>query len=170
MASVNPIPKNHHSVTPYVIVKDGKRALDFYKQAFGAVLAMEPLMRPDGRVGHAELKIGDSVIMLADEFQEMDARGPQSLGGSPVSLYLYVRDVDNVCAQALKAGAHTMHPVKDQFYGDRMGTLKDPFGHIWHIATHVEDVPAAELKRRASEAMKIHQGEHAAQHGRGATA
>jgi PhnB protein len=115
---------------------------------------MEPLMHPDGRVGHAELKIGDSLIMLADEFPEMDARGPETVGGSPVSLHLYVEDVDKTAIQLTSAGGKIKRPVRDQFYGDRTGSFVDPFGHIWHVATHIEDVSPQELRRRAAEAMK----------------
>jgi PhnB protein len=108
---------------------------------------------PGGRVGHAQIKIGDSHIMLSDESPDMGARGPKTLGGSPVMLYLYVRDVDAVVAQAVAAGAKLLHPVMDQFYGDRSGALEDPFGHIWHVATHKEDVPPKELRKRAEMAM-----------------
>jgi len=144
------------SVTPYMIVKGATEAMEFYKNAFGATTSMEPLIHPDGRVGHAEMKIGDSLIMLADEFPEMDAKGPASHGGSPVSLHLYVDDVDKVAHQITTAGGKIKRPVQNMFYGDRTGTFTDPFGHTWHVATHIEDVPHDELKRRAAEAMKEH--------------
>src|SRR4051794_7434224 len=153
-AKVKPIPAGHNSLTPYLIVKGAADAIEFYKRAFGAVTTMEPLMHPDGRVGHAELKIGDSLIMLADEFPEMDARGPETVGGSPVSLHLYVEDVDKTAIQLTSAGGKIKRPVRDQFYGDRTGSFVDPFGHIWHVATHIEDVSPQEISRRAAEAMK----------------
>jgi PhnB protein len=147
------IPGGHHSVTPYLIVDGAAKALDFYKKAFGAteVARMED---PKGRIGHAEIKLGDSHIMLADEFPERGYRGPSSLGGTAVSLMVYVDNADATFKQALAAGAQELQPIKDQFYGDRSGTLKDPFGHMWTIATHVEDVPPAEMERRAKEFMQ----------------
>jgi PhnB protein len=151
--AVRPIPEGYHSVTPYLIVKDAARALEYYKQAFGA----SELMRhvgPGGKIGHAEIKVGDSVIMLADEFPEVGARSPEAFGGSPVSLLLYVEDVDAVFARALARGAREKRPLKDQFYGDRSGTLVDPFGHAWTVATHTEDVPPDEMQRRADAHMK----------------
>jgi len=144
---VKPIPDGYHSVTPYLIVADAAKAIDFYKRAFGATEKMR-LADPSGKVGHAEIQIGDSVVMVADEFPDMDIRGPQSLGGSPVSMLIYVQDVDARFAQALAAGATEVRPVKAQFYGDRNGTLKDPFGHTWSIATHKEDVSNEEVERR----------------------
>ena len=153
MASgVRPVPDGYNSVMPYLVVDGASAAIDFYKQAFGAREALR-LDAPGGRVGHAELVIGDAKIMLADEFPDMGARGPKSVGGSPVSLHLYVEDVDAVVKRALAAGAKEVRPIKDQFYGDRMGTVEDPFGHTWHVATHVEDVPPDELARRAKAAM-----------------
>jgi PhnB protein len=146
-AKVKPIPDGYHSTTPYLIVDGASRAIDFYKRAFGARELMR-MPAPGDRVGHAEIKIGDSVIMLADEHPEMNARGPAHYGGSPVSLLLYVTDVDRQFKQALAAGATEVRPVADQFYGDRAGTLKDPFGHSWHLHTHKENVSPAELKRR----------------------
>jgi PhnB protein len=148
---VKHIPDGYHSVTPYLIVSDGTRALEFYKQAFGAteVFRMEG---PDGKIGHAEIKIGDSHVMLADEHPEMGARSPQTIGGSPVSLTLYVEDVDATVNQAVEAGAKLIRPVADQFYGDRTGGVTDPFGHVWFVATHIEDVPFEELKKRAAAA------------------
>ena len=152
MAEVKPIPEGYHSITPYLIADDAAGAIEFYKKAFGASELMR-MAAPGGRVGHAELRIGDSRIMLADEFPEMGARSPKAVGGSPVSLHLYVEDVDATVRQAIAAGAREIRPVKDQFYGDRLGTVEDPFGHVWHISTHKEDVPADELKRRAAQAM-----------------
>lgn len=148
---VNPIPEGYHSVTPYLVVDGGARAIEFYKQAFGATELFR-MEGPDGRVGHAEVKIGDSHVMLADEHPEINARGPQAFGGSPVSLMLYVEDVDATVGRAVEAGATLTKPVADQFYGDRTGGLTDPFGHLWYIATHVEDVPPDELKKRAAAA------------------
>ena len=156
---VKSVAPGRHSVTPYLIVKGAVEAMEFYKTAFGAVPSMEPLMHPDGRVGHAEMTIGDSVIMLADEFPEMDAKAPTTFGGSPVSLHLYVDDVDKVAKQVTTAGGKVKRPVQDQFYGDRSGTFTDPFGHTWHVATHMEDITPAELRRRAAEAMKQHAAE-----------
>ena len=153
-ARTKSVAAGRRSVTPYLIVKGAAEAIEFYKKAFGAVPSMEPLIHSDGRVGHAELKIGDSGIMLADEFPEMDAHGPASNGGSPVSLHLYVDDVDKTARRVTDAGGTVKRPVQDQFYGDRTGTFVDPFGHVWHVATHIEDVEPAELKRRAAEAMK----------------
>jgi PhnB protein len=148
-----PIPDGYHSITPYLIVSGAAQALDFYARAFGAKERMR-LSSPDGKVGHAEIEIGDSVVMLADEFPQMGARSPQSIGGSPVGICLYVTDVDAVFKQALAAGAKEVRPVQDQFYGDRSGTLLDPFGHQWTIATHIEDVPPEEIGRRFAAAMK----------------
>ncbi|ABS25858.1 VOC family protein [Anaeromyxobacter sp. Fw109-5] len=146
---VKPIPEGYHSITPYLIVKGAAKAIDFYVAAFGATELFR-MARPDGRVGHAEIRIGDSVVMLADEHPEMGARSPQTIGGTPLSLLLYVPDVDAVVARAVAAGAQLTRPVADQFYGDRSGILTDPFGHSWFVSTHVEDVPPDELERRAS--------------------
>ncbi len=134
-----PIPDGYHTATPYLIVNDAAQAIEFYKEAFGATELLR-MAKPDGKIGHAEIRIGDSTIMLADEFPEMGARSPQSFGGSPVSIFLYVENVDAVFAQTVAAGAVVQRPVADQFYGDRMGGVKDPFGHAWYIATHTEDV------------------------------
>ncbi len=149
--AVKPIPDGYHSVTPYIVVDGGARAIEFYKQAFGATEVFR-MDGPDGKVGHAEIKIGDSHVMLADEHPEINARGPQAFGGSPVSLMLYVEDVDATVNRAVEAGAELTRPVADQFYGDRTGGIKDPFGHAWYIATHVEDVPPEELQKRAAAA------------------
>ena len=151
MSKPRPIPEGYHTATPYLIIKDAAKAIEFYKEAFGAKEIMR-MSQPDGRIGHAEIKIGDSPIMLADEFPEMGARSPQSLGGSPVSILLYVEDVDAFAKQAVAAGTKVVRPVKDQFYGDRSGSFEDPFGHQWHIATHVEDVAPEEMHKRAAAA------------------
>ena len=146
---VRPIPEGYHTVTPYLIVNDAARALEFYRQAFGATETYR-MTDPNGRVGHAEIKLGDSHIMLADEHPEIGARSPQAFGGSPISLLIYVEDVDALVNQAVQAGAKLTRPVADQFYGDRTGGVEDPFGHVWYIATHVEDVAPEELERRAA--------------------
>lgn len=140
-------PEGYHSVTPYLIVNDAQAAIEFYKQAFGATELLR-LEMPGGGVGHAEVKIGDSPVMLADESPEMGAISPTTLGGAGVSMCVYVDDCDAVFAQAIQAGAELLKPVEDQFYGDRSGTLKDPFGHSWAIATHIEDVDTEEVERR----------------------
>lgn len=147
--AVNYIPKGYHSATPYLICKGAARAIDFYKQAFGATELMR-FPGPGGSIGHAEIKIGDSPMMLADEMPQMGYRSPASLGGSPVSIMLYVQDVDKVVDRAVKAGAKLERPVTDQFYGDRNGTIQDPFGHVWTIGTHKEDVSPEEMQRRAA--------------------
>jgi PhnB protein len=148
---VKPIPEGYHTATPYLIIKGAAKAIEFYEKAFGAKETMR-MAQTDGRIGHAEIKIGDSPIMLSDEFPEMGARSPQSLGGSPVSILLYVADVDAIFAQAVAAGATVQRPVMDQFYGDRTGGVIDPFGHVWYIATHKEDVSPDDLKKRAAAA------------------
>jgi PhnB protein len=153
MAAVKPIPDGDHAVTPYLIVSDGTAAIEFYRNAFGARERMR-LTRPDGKLGHAELDIGNSVIMLADESPAHGARSPQSIGGSPVSLHLYVAEVDQVFARAVGAGASVTRPVQDQFYDDRAGGITDPFGHTWHIAADIEDVAPAEIDRRAAAAIQ----------------
>ncbi len=142
-----PIPEGYHTITPYLIINGAADAIEFYKKAFGATELFR-MGGPGGRVMHAEMKIGDSPFMLADEFPEMGYRSPKSLGGTPVSLMLYVEDVDALAAQATAAGAKVMRPVQDQFYGDRSGTFVDPFGHVWTISTHKEDVSMEEMKRR----------------------
>jgi len=146
-----PIPDGYHSVTPYLIVNGAADALEYYKKAFGATELFR-MPAPEGKIGHAEIKIGDSPIMLADEFPEMGYKSPQSLGGSPVSIMIYVDDVDTTFSQAVAAGGKEQRPVKDQFYGDRSGTLEDPFGHVWHVATHKEDIAPDEMERRAKAA------------------
>ncbi len=142
---VKPIPEGYHAITPYLIIDGAAQAIDFYKKVFGAT---ELFRMPDAtgkRIGHAELKIGDSRIMLADEFKEMGYRNPKALGGTPVSLMLYVQDVDAVIPRAVKEGAKVVQPIKDQFYGDRSGTIHDPFGHVWTVATHIKDVSSQEM-------------------------
>jgi len=149
---VKPVPDGYHTVTPYLIVNGAAAAIDFYKKAFGA----EELFRmptPAGKVGHAEIQIGDSHVMLADEFPEMGAKGPVSFGGSPVHLLLYVNDCDAMFRRAVEAGGKVKRPLKDQFYGDRSGSIEDPFGHDWTIATHKEDLSPEEMNRRAAAAM-----------------
>ena len=148
---VKPIPEGYHTLTPYIIVDGAARAIDFYKRAFGATETMR-MPAPNGRIGHAEVRIGNSAIMLADEHPEMGAQGPRHYKGSPVSLLLYVTDVDATVKRAVEAGAKIKRPVADQFYGDRTGGLEDPFGHQWWIATHIEDVSPEEMVQRASKA------------------
>jgi PhnB protein len=148
--STKPVPDGYPTATPYLMVKDAAKAIDFYKRAFGATESMR-MEDPQGRIAHAEIRIGNSPVMLCDEFPEMGARSPLSIGGSPVMIYLYVEDVDKLFDQAVDAGAQLQMPVTDQFYGDRAGKLGDPFGHIWWIASHKEDVPEDELRKRAAE-------------------
>lgn len=150
--AVQPIPPGYHTVTPYLIVQGAARAIEFYKRAFGAAELFR-FPGPNDRIAHAEIKIGDSPIMLADEFPEMGVRGPKTIGGTPVTICLYVEDVDTRFNQAVAAGAKVVRPLVDQFYGDRSGTLEDPFGHVWTLATHKEDVSPEEMQRRAA-AMK----------------
>jgi len=149
--AVKPIPEAYHTVTPYLIIEGAAAAIEFYKQAFGA----KELFRfpaPEGKIGHAEIKIGDSPIMLADAYPDMGYNGPKSLGGSPVSLMIYVENVDTVFNQAVQAGATVKEAVSDKFYGDRIGSLIDPFGHVWHVSTHKEDVSLEEMEKRAKAA------------------
>jgi PhnB protein len=146
-----PIPDGYHTATPYLIVKGAAQAIEFYKKAFGATELMR-MPQPGGKIGHAEIKIGESPIMLADESPDVGARSPQSIGGSPVSIMLYVEDVDRIFSQAVAAGAKVKRPVADQFYGDRTGGIEDPFGHLWYIATHKEDVSPEEMRKRAAAA------------------
>lgn len=150
MSKVPHIPKDSHSVTPYLIVDNANQAIDYYKKVFGAKEIFR-MGGPDGKVGHAELQIGDSRFMLADENPQMNLPGQgaaKRLGASPISLYLYIEDVDKVVERAAAAGAKILRPVQDQFYGDRNGFIQDPFGHFWGIATHVEDVSPAEMEKR----------------------
>ncbi len=150
---VKPIPDGFHTITPYLIVKGAAEAIEFYKKALNAKEMMR-MADPNGKVQHAEIRIGESIIMLADEFPEMDAVSPSTLGGSPVSLHLYVEDVDAMAEQAVKAGVKMIKPVADQFYGDRSCYFADPFGHKWGLATRKENLSDEEIKKRA-EQMKI---------------
>ena len=150
--AVQPVPAGYHTVTPYLIVQGAAQAIEFYCRAFGATELMRMPDPKTGRIGHAEIRIGDSMVMLADEHADMGYRGPRALGGSPISILLYLPDVDAVFARALAAGAKTLRPVADQFYGDRMGTLEDPFGHVWTLGTHIEDVSPEEMERRVAAA------------------
>jgi len=141
------LPQGYHNVTPYLIIDGAAAALDFYRTAFGAQEVMR-MPSPDGRIGHAEILVGTSHVMLADEHPDMGYRGPQAYGGTPVSLMVYVPDVDATFAKAISAGATELRAIANQFYGDRSGTLQDPFGHVWTISTHVEDVSPEEIERR----------------------
>ena len=146
-------PDGYHTATPYLIINGATAAIEYYKKAFGATELFR-MDAPGGKIGHAEIQIGDSRIMLADEFPEMDARGPQAIGGTPVSIMLYVGDVDTVFNRAIAAGGKVKQPVQDKFYGDRSGNLADPFGHVWTIATHKEDLSPSEIGKRAEAWMK----------------
>lgn len=143
----SPIPPGYHTATPYLIVAGAAAALAFYAKAFGA-RELFRLPAPSGRIGHAEFEIGDCRLMIADENPEHQARGPQAFGGSPISMLLYLPEVDAVTAQAAAAGAEIITPPEDKFYGDRMSTIRDPFGHTWHLATHIEDLTPDEIERR----------------------
>lgn len=151
--TVKPIPDGYHTVTPYLVLSEASKAIEFYKKAFNATEKLR-MAGPNGKIFHSEIQIGDSPVMLCDEFLEMGARSPKSLGGSPVSLMLYVNDVDTIFNQAVKAGAKVRMALSDQFYGDRSGTLEDPFGHIWIISTHIEDLSEEEIRKRAESFMK----------------
>lgn len=155
MSPVKAIPEGYHSVTPYLSVNGAAKALDFYKKALGAKELCRMDM-PGGKIGHAEIQIGDSRIMLADEFPEMNFRSPKSLGGSPVNLHLYVEDVDSFSAKAVEAGLKVLRPVANQFYGDRSGQFEDPFGHTWSISTHKEDLSPEEMAKRMAEMKPEH--------------
>ena len=150
MANVKPIPDGYPQVTPYLYVDGANQAIEFYSTVFGARERMR-MGGPGNKVGHAELQIGDSLVMLADEFPEMGARSPKAVGGTPVTISVYVDDVDATFDRALKAGAKELRPLENMFYGDRTAQFEDPFGHRWSIATHVEDVPPDEMQRRAAE-------------------
>jgi len=153
MKQVHYIPKGYNTVTPYLVIKGAAKAIDYYKSVFGATVVVR-MDGPDGRVGHAELQIGDSRVMLADENPEMGHRSAETIGASPVSLYVYVPDSDKVVAKAAAEGAKIQRPVEDQFYGDRSGFIQDPFGHLWGVATHKEDLSAKEMDERARKAMQ----------------
>ena len=152
------IPTGYSAITPYLIVDNAAGAIDFYKKAFGAREKMR-LGMPGGKIGHAELKFGDALVMLADEAPDHNALSPKTVGGTPVTIHLYVKNVDRIVEQAINAGATVMRPVADQFYGDRSGSVRDPYGHAWHVATHTEDVSMKEIARRA-QAMASKQAEH----------
>jgi PhnB protein len=152
MSPTKPIPDGYPRVSPYLVVDDATKAIDFYKQVLGATERMR-MAAPGGKVGHAELQIGDSVVMLADEFPEMGAVSPKTVGGTPVTLGMYVEDVDKTFDAAVQAGAKALRPVEDQFYGDRSGQIEDPFGHRWSLSTHIEDVSPDEMAKRAQQAM-----------------
>jgi PhnB protein len=149
--AVQSTPPGYHSVTPYLIVDDATKALEFYQKALNAQELYRLPIPADGggqKIGHAEIKIGDSQVMLSDEYPEMDARGPKALGGTPASFMIYVDDVDKAFDQAVKAGGKAVQPVENQFWGDRTGTIVDPFGHKWTLGTHIEDVPPEEMQKR----------------------
>jgi len=152
MADVQPIPEGYPRITPYLCVDGAGAAIDFYTKVFGATERMR-MPAPGDKVGHAELEIGDSLIMLSDEYPDMGVLGPKTIGGTPVTISLYVDDVDDVFDRAVKEGATSLRPVQNEFYGDRSGRLEDPFGHRWSLATHVEDVPADEMAKRMTDAM-----------------
>ena len=150
--AVKPVPEGYHAVTPYLTLDDAAAAIDYYKQAFGAKERVR-MDTPDGRVGHAELEIGDSLVMVSDEVPQGSTRSPKELGGTCAGVFLYVDDVDAVVKRAVDAGATVTMEVADQFWGDRFGSISDPFGHSWSIATHVEDVPPEEMEQRAKAAV-----------------
>jgi PhnB protein len=150
--ATQPIPEGYHTVTPYLAVDDAAEAIEYYTKAFGAKERAR-METPDGKIGHAELEIGDSLVMLSDPFPQASTRSPKELGGTSVSVFMYVEDVDAVVKQAVDAGAKVTMEVADQFWGDRFGSVMDPFGHLWSIATHVEDVPPEEMAERAKAAM-----------------
>lgn len=152
MSPVKPIPEGYHSVTPYLCCRNAGAAIDFYKKAFGATELMR-MGAPGEKIGHADIQIGDSHLMLADEFPEMGFLSPQTVGGSPVMIHLYVEDADATTARAVAAGAKVVKPVEDQFYGDRGGQLDDPFGHKWYVSTRKEDLSFDEVRERAAKAM-----------------
>jgi PhnB protein len=150
--ATKPIPEGYHAVTPYLCVDDAAQAIDYYKKAFGANETVR-MAGPDGKIAHAELEIGDSRVMLSDAFPQFTTRPPKELGGTSVGIFMYVEDVDAVVKRASDVGGTITMEVADQFWGDRFGALTDPFGHLWTIATHVEDVPPEEMAKRAEEAM-----------------
>jgi PhnB protein len=153
MNKVHYIPEGYNSVTPYLVIKGAAKAIDYYKNVFGATVVVR-MDGPDGKVGHAELQIGDSRIMLADENPAMGYRSAETIGASPVSLYVYMPDCDSIVEKAAEQGGKILKPVADQFYGDRSGFFQDPFGHLWGVATHKEDVSAEEMEERAKKAMQ----------------
>jgi PhnB protein len=147
-----PIPEGYHTITPYLAVDDAKNAIEFYKRAFAAKERVS-MPTPDGKIGHAELEIGDSLIMLSDPFPQSNAKTPKEIGATTAGIFMYVEDVDETVQQAIDAGATVATPVEDMFWGDRFGAITDPFGHLWQIATHVEDIEPEEMEKRAKEAM-----------------
>jgi PhnB protein len=147
--AVRPVPEGFHTVTPYLIVRGATQALDFYRKALGATEIMR-IVGPGDTVAHAEIKIGDSIIMLSEEYPQMNFRSPASIGATGITIHLYVPDVDAAFDRAVAAGAKVLRPVADQFYGDRTGMFEDPSGHVWSLATHIEDVPPEEIQRRAA--------------------
>ncbi len=148
MANVNPIPDTYHRVTPYLYLRGAARAIDFYKKVFDATVKGPPMTGPDGKIGHAEIMIGDSTVMLADENPQMGAASPQTVGGAPVGFVVYVADCDAVTKKAAEAGATVVREPADQFYGDRAATIMDPFGYRWDLHSHIEDVSPEEMERR----------------------
>ncbi len=148
--NVKTIPEGYHSITPYLYIKGASKAIEFYKNVFGAKEKFR--MENEGRVTHAELEIGDSVIMLADEHPDIGVLSPKSIGGTPLSIMLYIEDVDSVVNKAVAEGAKLKGAIEDKFYGDRMGSIEDPFGHIWHVSTHIEDVSPEEMEKRMAKA------------------
>ena len=152
MGSVKPIPEGYHSITPYLFVRSAASAIDFYKNAFGATEIVR-MVGSNGKIMHAELRIGDSIVMLADENPQTGVMSPQTVGGFSSGLHIYVENVDAIIQKAIESGAKLLRPIKDQFYGDRSGSLLDPFGHMWSVATHVEDVSPEEMKKRMTAAM-----------------
>ena len=150
--AVQPVPDGYHTVSPYLAVEDAAAAIDYYKKAFGATERVR-MEAPDGKIGHAELEIGDSIVMLADPTPQASTKPPHELGGTSAGVFLYVEDVDTVVKRAVDAGATVTMEVADQFWGDRFGTVTDPFGQVWSVATHIEDVPPAEMAERAKAAM-----------------
>jgi PhnB protein len=154
---VQPIPAGYSAVTPYLAVRGAAQAIEFYKKAFGAKEIMR-MPGPDGKLGHAEVQIGNARVMLSDEYEAMSFFGPQTRDGTTVLIHLYVKDVDATVARAVAAGAKVVRPVQDQFYGDRSGSIEDPFGHRWHVATHTRDLSMAEIKRGAEQMAKKEAG------------
>lgn len=150
MPQVEAVPSGYHTITPYMTIKNCAQAMEFYKKAFGAVETAR-ILGADNKIMHAEMKIGDSILMMTDENIQWDHKGPEQLGGSPISVLLYVNNVDDIFDRAIKAGATVIREVRNEFYGDRMGTLKDPFGHTWSVGTHVEDVSPEEMEKRMKE-------------------
>jgi PhnB protein len=150
MSDVKAIPDNYPRVTPYLYIDGAAEAIEYYGKVLGATQRGESMSGPDGKIGHAELQIGDSLIMLADEHPEMGAVGPKKIGGSPMTIHVYVEDVDAAFERAIENGGKEIRAVEDQFYGDRSGRFEDPFGHTWNVASHVEDVPPDEMAKRAA--------------------